>query len=87
MDALWDEARAAMIANGEEPEGVGCLLLHNARNGHINAAHILRGLLADVSGCPCGADDLCDPSIDTPERIRTREALAALLGAMTAEAA
>jgi hypothetical protein len=74
MDAPWTEALAAYEAmNGAAPSA-----LRLAAEGHPNARHIVANELKSVTGCTCGADDLCAPEIDTPVRARLRIALQAL---------
>lgn len=79
----WDEVANAYEAHAKEPgETTERNLIALARAGHPNAIPIIEGLLEDVTGCPCGADELCADDIDPPTRVRYREALAALLGAL-----
>lgn len=74
-EELWSAALTAY----EAIHGTGPSAMHFASEGHRNARHVAVAALADVTGCPCGADDLCADEIDTPERIRLREALTALV--------
>lgn len=76
----WTQVRIAHEnyerQTGESTEGNLILI---ALGGHPNQLHILRDLLEDVTGCPCGASELCADDIDTPERVQYREALTELL--------
>jgi hypothetical protein len=80
---LWDRAIVA-YESFERPNGetVERALLDLARQGHPNAVTVLDGLLEDVTGCTCGADEPCADDIDPPERVEYRAALTALLEAM-----
>lgn len=81
--APWATALAAYEAH----TGAGHSALHLAAAGHRNALAIVQRELAEVTGCPCGADELCTPDCDPPTRRRLREALQALLAALEVPAA
>lgn len=78
----WDIAERALVANGAAPEGPDVLVFRMAGAGHVNAVPILEALIADLTGCSCGDDNICGGESETAERVTARESIRALLATL-----